>query len=504
MSQTVAIIGYGTAAVNAAIALRTAGFQGKIQAFSNTCEPPYSPMMTAAYAAGACDREGMFPWGACDLELLDVQVENDAPVTHLDVGTRTIVAGESEYSYDLCLVASGARPVGFTQDELCDFPQDVRPLTLRSLADAEALRDVLTDKKAGRILVSGTSMVALKAVDACLERNMPVTLLGRGEHLMRKTACAEIAAAFENALIEKGVDLRLSQVIEKVGKKDDGWLRVAFSNGDVADYGCILLARGISPNLDFLPEDVFSQVDDGCIYALRSGAESGGAAGTSGDIGERAACADAFDARVQGLPVDAFMRTSVPTVYAAGDVARVLDASTGKRTIAGLWKEACLQGACAGRAMAAVLAQEQPREKDRYDGFIPSNCITVAGCVILSAGTMELTEKSWSDIQQHNGCMIATVYEQSEADAEQAVERSARQTSSDAFCSEEALRSQWTCDAKKARLIGYNVFSNNADPSTSLAYDEAAMLYKQLQSRVERTFFSTGREHAALDNRAKA
>ena len=54
MDKTVAIIGYGTAAVNAIIALRTSGFQGKIQVFSDTETLPYSPMMTSAYAAGTC------------------------------------------------------------------------------------------------------------------------------------------------------------------------------------------------------------------------------------------------------------------------------------------------------------------------------------------------------------------------------------------------------------------------------------------------------------------
>ena len=62
MSKTVAIIGYGTAAINAAIALRSAGFQGKITLFSDTDVPPYSPMMTASYVAGTCDRSGVFPW----------------------------------------------------------------------------------------------------------------------------------------------------------------------------------------------------------------------------------------------------------------------------------------------------------------------------------------------------------------------------------------------------------------------------------------------------------
>ena len=191
MNQTVALIGYGAAALNAAISLRTTGYQGEIQAFSNAGALPYSPMMTASYAAGACDYQGMFPWDKADLAQLNVQVIADAPVTCLNVQERTITAGGQEYPYDLCLIASGAHPVGVgvlaagAEKAAGAF----HPLYLRTLEDARVLHDALTSKNASRILISGTSMVALKAVDACLAQGVEVTLLGRSEHIMRRTAC---------------------------------------------------------------------------------------------------------------------------------------------------------------------------------------------------------------------------------------------------------------------------------------------------------------------------
>jgi hypothetical protein len=33
-----------------------------------------------------------------------------------------------------------------------------------------------------------------------------------------------------------------------------------------------------------------------------------------------------------------------------------------------------------------------------------------------------------------------------------------------------------------ARIVGYNVFSKNGNPATSLAYDQAAMLYRQMMA----------------------
>ena len=434
MDKTVAIIGYGTAAVNAIIALRTSGFREKIQVFSNTETLPYSPMMTSAYAAGTCEREGVFPWDACDLDQLDVCVVANAPVTSINAAAHTVTAGGVECAYDACLIASGAHPAApaMAQDAFDGFDA-VKPLVLRTLEDAEALHNALASGNDARVLVSGTSMVGLKAVDACLERGVDVTLLGRGEHVMRRTACDEIAVELENYLAEKGVDLRLSQVMEEAHPTENGQVRVTFSNGDMVDYSHVLFAHGIVPNLDFVPADAHEQAVCDCSSA---------------------------NALAAGLPVDEFMRTQLPDVYAAGDVACVLNKATGQRVVAGLWKEACVQGACAGRAMAAALQGKQPVSEARYDGFVPSNSITVGGAVVLSGGSMELSERRWMDVGRRNGCVIATV----------------REAASGSVSADE------TANAKNARLVGYNVFSDNADPATSLAYDEAAMLYRQMNA----------------------
>ena len=64
------------------------------------------------------------------------------------------------------------------------------------------------------------------------------------------------------------------------------------------------------------------------------------------------------------------------------------------------------------------------------------------------------------DVERRNGCVIATVREAVSGD----------------------VSADETADAKSARLVGYNVFSDNADPATSLAYDEAAMLYRQMNA----------------------
>ena len=54
----------------------------------------------------------------------------------------------------------------------------------------------------------------------------------------------------------------------------------------------------------------------------------------------------------QGIMVDETMRTNVPNVFAAGDVAEGLNLITGQRQVIATWPNACSQGQTAGLNMA--------------------------------------------------------------------------------------------------------------------------------------------------------
>jgi NADPH-dependent 2,4-dienoyl-CoA reductase/sulfur reductase-like enzyme len=56
----------------------------------------------------------------------------------------------------------------------------------------------------------------------------------------------------------------------------------------------------------------------------------------------------------RGVLTDAAFRTSDPDVFAAGDVAEVLDPATGKRGLDSLWSVAIEQGRTAGANLAGV------------------------------------------------------------------------------------------------------------------------------------------------------
>ena len=406
----VAVIGYGTAGVNAVIALRNAGYAGPIRVFSDTGIAPYSPILTSYYAGGEKTYDECFPWSAEELSELGAEVLPDCPVRGLDVVGHMVRTPQGDYPYSKCIIATGASPTcaGFPEVE---GDPDYRPLVLRSMDDAERLKRAIEDPACKRILVSGASMVALKTLEACLNRGLEATLVGMNPHVLDFNAFPEAAARFEKGLREQGVQLRLGQTIQRVERLADGGLKVTFSNGDDDVFDEISVAHGMKSNLDF--------VEAGSLQMDR------------------------------GLVVDEFMCTSDPDVYAAGDVAQATELVSGEKRIVGIWKNAVLQGACAGTAIAAELAGEKRPADCALAGSISTNTIAVNGTLFISAGSIEVTDGRTVEVRETDDMTVVYLFE--------------------------------NLPDGDRRLVGFNLVCDH-DEEGGVAYDTGAMLTLQIEA----------------------
>ena len=403
----VAIIGYGAAGVNCAIALRCAGYKGPIRVFSNHATLPYSPILTSYYAGGERIYEECFPWTETELDELDLEVLESCPVEALDPAAHLISTPRGDYPYEKALIATGASPATW------GYPEDAEaePLVLRTMDDAERLREALSSDAKPRVLVSGASMVALKALEAALRRGAEVSLVGVNPHILDFNALPETAARFERGLAAKGVTMRFGTKIESVKSAETGnSYLVTFANGEAEEVDLIVVAHGVTGNLGFVP--------DGAL------------------------------ARDKGLLVDRFMRTSDPDVYAAGDVAQATELTTGEARIVGIWKNAALQGATAGKAMAAELAGREPDEADAFKGSISMNTIAVDGTLFISAGASTLGNGRRAEIDETEDMTVARIYERTSSGEE--------------------------------RLVGFNLTCDE-DVEGSRAYDTGAMLTLRIE-----------------------
>lgn len=404
----VAIVGFGVAGFNAALGLRNAGYAGPIQVFSDLDTLPYSPILTSYYAGGMKDFEECFPWSAEEVAALGLDVHEGEPVVALDVAAHEVRTEAGSYPYAKCVVATGSAPTTAGFPAGCGY----EPLVLHSMAEAERLKQAIADAACQSVLVSGASMVALKVLEACLARGKDVTLVGMNPHVLDFNALPAAAERFERGLARKGVELRLGQTIQAVeveacpARARGRVLRVEFSDGTAGEFDEIAVAHGMASNLAFL--------EPGALAADR------------------------------GLLVDGFMRTSDADVYAAGDVAQALELTSGERRVVGVWKNAAVQGACAGRAIAAELAGRAPEAADAFEGSIPSNTIAVDGTLFISAGAIDPGPGGFVEVREDETMTVVYVYRKRDTDG-------------------------------TPQLIGFNITSD-VDEEGGAAYDTGAML----------------------------
>src|SRR5215207_5698654 len=136
-----------------------------------------------------------------------------------------------------------------------------------------------------RILVVGAGYIAVEFAGIFAGLGSAVTLLHRGDKLLRGFD-DDVRVALAEAYAKRGINLALNRTIARIEKRGDGTLDAMLSDGSVLTVDQVLVATGRRPNTTGLGL---------------------GAAGITVD-------------QIGAIPVDGYSRTLTPSIYAVGDV----------------------------------------------------------------------------------------------------------------------------------------------------------------------------------------
>jgi pyruvate/2-oxoglutarate dehydrogenase complex dihydrolipoamide dehydrogenase (E3) component len=216
-----------------------------------------------------------------------------------------------------------------------------RIYAMRTVEDAVRLKEAM-GKKPKKALVIGASMVGIKVVELFYKSGVEVCLVDLARHIFPLTAHPECARVIEERLDQKGIKLRFGAEIEKMEETTQG-VRANFRGGPESEEADLLvMCIGVRPNIGFIDRKQVA-VDSGIL-------------------------------------VDGYMRTSLPGLYAAGDVAQGKNLLSGRSQIIGSWDNARYQGRTAGRNMAG--------EKEFFPGNIPHHITHFIGMDFVGIGSV--------------------------------------------------------------------------------------------------------------------
>ena len=301
MPRDVVIVGAGAAGSAAAEMLRRCGYDGRITMVDDDDGSPYDrPNLSKDYLAGNAPEEWIpiRPEGFYDEHEVRV-VRGHA--TKLDTAAKTIaVAGHGVISYDALLLATGAEPVRLK------MPGDDLPHVhyLRSLNDSRAI--IAAAKSATHAVVIGASFIGLEVAAALRARNVDVHVVAPEKAPLERVLGAQLGAFVRSVHESKGVVFHLGRTSQRIERD-----AIVLDDGTRLPCDLVVIGVGVKPRLELAEQ--------------------------AGLVMDR------------GVVVNEHLETSVPGVFAAGDIARWPDPHTGDQIRVEHWVVAQRQGQAAAR-----------------------------------------------------------------------------------------------------------------------------------------------------------
>ena len=316
------IVGGSAAAISAVEAIRSVDQKSQIDLFSDEATPLFSRVLLPYYIAEELSK-ALLNFRSPDF----FEVNNITP--HLGVRVREIAAASKTiqtedghtYPFDRILIATGGKAI------IPPIPgidkQGVS--TLKTMADAERIYN-LSGTKA---VVIGAGSVGVEASISLTRRGMKVSLLEQLGHVLPTVFDEEAAIIIRKRIEDLGVEVITGEKALKF--TGNGHVTSVITDTRELECNLVVVAVGIRPDVEL---------------AQRAGAEIG----FSG-----------------GVKVDSQMMTSLPDIYAAGDVAETYDIARDTGFVNAIWPCAFEQGHIAGLNMAG--------QKTEYPGSYRKNSI---------------------------------------------------------------------------------------------------------------------------------
>ena len=331
--KKVIIIGGVAAGMSAAAKARRLDKEAVITVYEKTdvvswgaCGMPYyvggfyeSPKTMIARTAEATIKSG-----------IDLKVKHE--VLKIDSKNKKVLVKdidnnkEFEDNYDTLLIATGAKSI------IPNIPNiNIGNVsTLKDFNDAIDMREKMKDSNIKNVIVLGAGFIAIEAAHALKHIGKNVTIIQRSERVFGNKFDKE----FSDIVIEhikEQADLHLNEKVQSLEADNNNNVKAVITDKGKYDADYVVVAIGVKPNSDLAKDAGIKLMDNGAILVDREG------------------------------------KTSIDSIYAAGDCASIYDRVLDDQNYAAL--------ATGANKLGRMVASNLVGGNEKFIGSLSSACI---------------------------------------------------------------------------------------------------------------------------------
>ncbi len=331
----IVIIGNSAAGISAAEAIRSKDRNSNIAIISDEDYNSYCRCLISYFLAGDIPEEKLVYRPDTFYKQNNLSLILGKKVVKVDPKkNRVMLEDKASIGYDTLLIATGASP---------KFPEGLKGIKkrgvfgLRTINETKEILNLLPRSSSSCIL--GGGLIGLKAAYGLLKRKQELKVVVKSEFILSQMLDKKGSGLLMKRFQEAGVEIMNGRdIVEILGNGD--LKAVKLDSGKVIACSILVIGKGVKPNTDLI-KDTQIKLE-------------------------------------KGILVDEYMKTNIPNIFAAGDVAQTFDVAYKNSAVNALWPNAIEQGRIAGLNIAG--------ESVKYDGSMVMNSIEFFDLPIISMG----------------------------------------------------------------------------------------------------------------------
>ncbi len=349
----VVIIGNSKAAIEAVKSFRHYDKDSRLTVISKEKHYAYSRPLIAEYLYKEKSYEEIMYVSSDFYNENNVELLKGVEVVELSTDRRELLTNQNhKITFDRLLIATGSKPL-------------IPPIsginltgvhTFWTIEDAQSIARRMTSVK--QAVVIGAGLVGMSAIYALYNLGIRVSVVEMLDRVLMACLDNSGSEVIQDRMIQSGIDLYLNRKVTEIreGSTTGEVASVRLDDETIIPCQIVVAATGIRPNVDFLRDSAL-KID-------------------------------------QGIIVNEYLESSLPNIYAAGDVAQPYDIIQDKNSVMANLPNASEQGRIVGANLAG---QQIP-----YQGGLSMTAMRYFGIPFVSIGELSKPTPQHEEISVFN------------------------------------------------------------------------------------------------------